>query len=83
MEQPTTIDAYVHRFSNELGERILQSFPPLHSPDDPPSPLLGKLLRRPYPGQALAVMGVADRNSLRRWLRAHGFALAIGRLGDH
>jgi Helicase conserved C-terminal domain len=61
MEQPTTIDSYLRQFANELGERILQSFPPLHGPDDPPSPLLGNLLRKPYPGQTLAVMGVVKR----------------------
>lgn len=61
MEQPTTIDSYLRAFSNELGERILQSLPPLHGPGDPCSPLLAKLLRRPYPGQTLAVMGVVKR----------------------
>ncbi len=61
MEQPKNIDSYLRQFSHELGDRILQSFPPLHGPDDPPSPLLGNLLRRPYPGQTLAVMGVVKR----------------------
>jgi SNF2 family DNA or RNA helicase len=61
MEPPTSIDAYLRAFSNELGERILNSLPPLHGPQDLPSPLLPNLLRRPYPGQALAVMGVVKR----------------------
>lgn len=61
MEQLTTIDSYVCRFSNELGERILESLPPLHGPGDPCSPLLKNLLRRPYPGQAVAIMGVVTR----------------------
>jgi len=61
MEPPATIDAYLRAFSNELGERILESFPPLHGPQEPPSPLLTHLLRRPYPGQNLAIMGVVER----------------------
>jgi hypothetical protein len=48
-------------FAKELGERILESLPPLHGPQDPPSPLLSDLPRRTYPGQALAVMGVVKR----------------------
>jgi superfamily II DNA or RNA helicase len=61
VQQPTTIECYLRRFANELGERILQCLPPLHGPQDPLSPLLPNLLRRPYPGQALAVMGVVKR----------------------
>jgi SNF2 family DNA or RNA helicase len=61
VQQPTTIETYLRRFANELGERILQCLPPLHGPQDAPSPLLANLLRRPYPGQALAVMGVVKR----------------------
>ena len=57
----TDIPTYLRAFSNELGERILESFPPLHGPQEPPSPLLAHLLRRPYPGQNLAIMGVVER----------------------
>jgi superfamily II DNA or RNA helicase len=49
-------------FAGELGERILQSFPALHKPGDPLSPRLAALLRRPFPAQAMAAMGVA-----RKW----------------
>ena len=61
MEPPKDIPTYLRVFANEMGERILQSFRPLHGPQEPPSPLLAKLLRRPYPSQAVAVMGVVKR----------------------
>lgn len=59
MERPQSIAEYLATFSRELGERIVECFPPLHGADDPPSPLLAKLLRRPFPGQAVAISGVA------------------------
>jgi hypothetical protein len=61
MERPTNISTYLSAFASELGERILESFPPLHGPQDPSSPLLSKLLRRPFPAQALAIGGIVRR----------------------
>ena len=61
MERPTSISDYLRAFATELGQRILDSFPPLHSAQDPPSPLLSKLLRRPYPAQSVAILGVVKR----------------------
>ena len=61
MEPPNDIPTYLRVFANEMGERILQSFRPMHGPQDPPSPLLAKLLRRPYPSQAVVAMGVVKR----------------------
>jgi len=61
MEPPKDIPTYLRVFANEMGERILQSFPPLQGAQEPPSPLLAKLLRRPYPSQAVAIMGVVKR----------------------
>ena len=61
MEPPTTIETYLRAHANELGERILESFPPLQGAQDPTSPLLAKLLRRPYPAQAVAVGGIVKR----------------------
>ena len=61
MEPPAAIDTYLKAFASELGERILESFPPLHGPQDPPSPLLANLLRKPYAAQSLTVMAVAKR----------------------
>jgi hypothetical protein len=42
----------------------------LHSIDDPPSPIIGKLLRKPYPAQTLAIMGL-----VRRWQQARAGAV--------
>lgn len=61
MEPPNDINNYLRVFADELGKRILESFPPLHGAQDPPSPLLSKLLRRPYPGQSVAISGVVKR----------------------
>ena len=61
MEPPKDIPTYLRVFANEMGERILESFPPLNAPQDPPSQLLAKLLRRPYPSQAVAVSGIVER----------------------
>jgi len=67
---PDSISNYLRTHSNEMAERILQSFPPLHSIDDPSSPMLGKLLRKPYPAQAVAIMGL-----VRRWQQARAGAV--------
>jgi hypothetical protein len=56
--------------AQELGDRILKSHPPLHAIDDPPSPLISKLLRKPYPAQTLAIMGL-----VRRWQQARAGAV--------
>ena len=61
VEPPTTIETYLKSFANELGDRILDSFPPLQGAQDPTSPLLAKLLRRPYAAQAIAVGGIVKR----------------------
>jgi predicted helicase len=42
----------------------------LHSINDPPPPPINKLLRKPYPAQTLAIMGLA-----RRWQQAHAGAV--------
>src|SRR2546430_10786760 len=47
-----------------LGDRVLGRFPPLHEPSDPVWPALKQLKRRPFPAQALAIMGI-DRKSTR------------------
>lgn len=65
-----SISAYLRAWSSQLGERILQSFPPLHGFDDVPSPLIAQLLRRPFPAQTLAIMGV-----VKRWNEARGAAV--------
>ena len=72
---PQTIQEYLRCFSNELGERILATHPPLHKMDDPVSPRMNSLLRRPYRAQELAAMGV-----VRRWERAPAAAV-VGECG--
>jgi hypothetical protein len=67
---PDSIAEYLRTFTQELGERILESFPPLHAVDDPPSPLISKLLRKPYPAQTLAIMGL-----VHRWRQARAGAV--------
>lgn len=50
---------YLRSMSHALGERIVQTYPPLQSPKDPPAPALKTLLRTPLPAQALAITGLA------------------------
>ena len=70
MEPITDIPTYLRAHAQELGNRILESYPPLYSIDDPPSPMIGKLLRKPYPAQTLAIMGL-----VRRWQQARAGAV--------
>ena len=65
-----TISDYLRAHAQELGDRILESYPPLHAIDDPPSPLISQLLRKPYPAQTLAIMGL-----VRRWQQARAGAV--------
>ena len=65
-----SISAYLRAWTSELGERILRTFPPLHGFDDVPSPLIAQLLRKPFPAQTLAIMGV-----VKRWNEARGAAV--------
>ena len=66
----TDISTYLRQFASELGDRILESFPPLHGVNDPQSPMIGKLLRKPYPAQTQAIMGL-----VRLWQRARAGAV--------
>ncbi len=70
MPAPPSLSEYLRTYATELGERILASYPPLHSIDDTPSPLIGKLLRKPYPAQTAAIMGL-----LERWQQARSAAV--------
>ncbi len=65
MSELSTIYDYMRAHSSLLGERILQQYPALHQFDDPVSPRIADLLRRPFPAQTIAIMGVA-----KRWQRA-------------
>jgi len=70
MPVPESLADYLRTYASELGERILKSFAPLHAVDDPPSPLVDKLLRRPFHAQTIAIMGL-----VRRWQQARAAAV--------
>jgi superfamily II DNA or RNA helicase len=61
MPELDTIYSYMRAFSDQLGQRILQEYPALHRFEDPVSPRIEGLLRRPFPAQSIAIMGVAKR----------------------
>ena len=56
-----TLEEYLREFSVEIGDRILTSFPALHAPGDPVSPILETLLRKPFAAQAVAIAGAVKR----------------------
>jgi len=61
MPELSTIYDYMRAHAGLLGERILQEFPALQQIDDPVSPRIDELLRKPFPAQAIAIMGLAKR----------------------
>jgi hypothetical protein len=54
---PESIGNYLRAYASDLRAGILDSFPPLHAVDDPPSPMIGKLLWKAYPAQILGHRG--------------------------
>jgi hypothetical protein len=73
MPLPKEIDSiasYLRAWAPELGERILQTYPPLHGFEDAASEHISELLRKPFPAQTLAIMGV-----VKRWIEARGAAV--------
>ena len=61
MPELSTIYDYMRANANFLGARILEQFPALHQVHDPLSPRIEGLLRKPFPAQAIAIMGLAKR----------------------
>jgi hypothetical protein len=61
MPAPISMHDYLRMFAGELGDRILQTYPALQKADDPLSLRLTSLLRRPFPAQAVAAIGVAKK----------------------
>ena len=61
MSHLSTIYDYMRAHAAILGERILKEYPALHRFEDPVSPRLEELLRKPFPAQAIAIMGLAKR----------------------
>src|SRR5271157_1048171 len=62
----TDIATYLRAHSDEIGKRILSSYPALFGADEVPCPLLSQMLRTPYPAQTMAIMGVSKRWQLAR-----------------
>ena len=56
-----TIHDYLAAHSDEIGLRILSSYPALFGTHEASSPLLSRMLRTPYPAQTLAIMDVSKR----------------------
>jgi hypothetical protein len=65
MSDLCTIYDYMRAHAALLGDRILQEYPALHQFDDPVSPRVEDLLRKPFPAQTIAIMGV-----VKRWQQA-------------
>ncbi|MGH9551464.1 MAG: hypothetical protein ACRD3W_18910, partial [Terriglobales bacterium] len=61
MPELCTIYDYMRANAALLGARILQEYPALHQFDNPVSPRVKGLLRKPFPAQAIAIMGLAKR----------------------
>src|ERR1700722_20348364 len=61
MSELSTIYDYMRAHSTLLGERILQEYPALHQFNDRVSPRIAGLLRKPFPAQTIAIMGIAKR----------------------
>src|SRR6266568_8595699 len=57
----TCINDYLKAYGAELGHRVVDQFPPLHQPSDPVWSAINELKRRPFPAQALAIMGIVKR----------------------
>ena len=57
MQNLETLRDYLRAHCDEIGDRILSSFPALFGSEDGPSPLLSRMLRTPYPAQTLPIMG--------------------------
>ena len=61
MSELCTIYDYMRAHAALLGERILHEYPALHQFGDAVSPRIEGLLRKPFPAQTIAIMGVAKR----------------------
>jgi len=66
MQNLDTIHDYLRCHANEIGDRILSSYPSLSCATEALPPLLSRMIRAPYPAQTLAIMGVTKRWQLAR-----------------
>ena len=60
MPELSTIYDYMRANASLLGARILQEYPALHQFEDPVSPRIEGLLRKPFPAQTIAVHGTCE-----------------------
>jgi hypothetical protein len=58
MPELSTIYDYMRANASLLGARILLEYPALHQFEDPVSPRIENLLRKPFPAQTIAIMGL-------------------------
>lgn len=65
MHNIENIHDYLRCHSDEIGQRIISSYPALSGTEEHPSPLISRMLRTPYAAQTLAIMGMS-----KRWQRA-------------
>lgn len=76
MSESETVYSYLRDHSMEIGQRILEQFPPLHAIGDPISPLVRTLLRKPFAAQAAVLMGLA-----RAWQNGARHSIVLGEMG--
>jgi len=75
MAAPASIADYFRMYGSALGDHVLSRFPALHGPADAVWPVLAQLKRRPFPAQAMAIMGI-----VKCWLDAR-CAAAVAECG--
>jgi hypothetical protein len=60
---------YLKTYSQELGSRIVEMYPPVQGPNDPMAKPVATLLRKPLPAQALTITGLAKHLKTGRSVR--------------
>jgi hypothetical protein len=71
----TAVDTYfeyLRTYSQELGWRIVEMYPPVQGPNDPIARQVATLLRKPLPAQALTITGLAKHLKTARSVRIVG-----------
>ncbi len=76
MSETENVYTYLRQYSQELGQRILELFPPLHAVGDPVSPIVRTLLRKPFASQATVLMGL-----VRAWESGARHSIVLGEMG--
>jgi hypothetical protein len=63
---------YLRTYSQEMGSRIVEMYPPVQGPSDPIAKQVATLLRKPLPAQALTITGLAKHLKTARSVRVVG-----------